>query len=55
MFVVTYIVGVMKSWMYWPLLAGGVFLYKYKKQKALFEQKHPGQVAMAWPISSQVP
>ncbi|CAM9874636.1 unnamed protein product, partial [Pylaiella littoralis] len=55
MFLVTYLVGVMKSWMYWPILAGAVFTYKYKKKKLLFQQEHPGQVALAWPIDHQDP
>ena len=46
--------GVVKSWVYWPIIAGTVFLYKYKKQKTRFEARHPGQVAMAWPLSRQV-
>lgn len=54
MFLVTYMTGVVKSWMYWPMIAGTVFLYKYKTKKALFEKDHPGQVAMAWPLSRQV-
>lgn len=54
MFMLTYMAGVFKSWMYWPIIAGTVFLYKYKKKKALFELEHPGQVSMAWPLSHQV-
>lgn len=54
MFLITYMTGVVKSWVYWPIIAGAVFLYKYKKQKARFEARHPGQVAMAWPLSRQV-
>lgn len=54
MFMVTYMTGVVESWMYWPLIAGAVFLFKYKKKKALFEQEHPGQVSMAWPLSRKV-
>ena len=54
MFLVTYLTGVVESWMYWPIIAGGVFLYKYKKKKALFELEHPGQISMAWPLSRQV-
>lgn len=54
MFMVTYITGVVESWMYWPMIAGAVFLFKYKKKKALFEQEHPGQVSMAWPLSRKV-
>eukprot|EP00904_Undaria_pinnatifida_P010730 jgi/Undpi1/6788/HiC_scaffold_21.g09265.m1 len=53
MFLITYMTGVVKSWLYWPLIAGAVFTYKYKKQRDSFEQEHPGQVAMAWPISGQ--
>lgn len=49
-----YAMGVAKSWMYWPLIAGVVFLWKYKKAKRRFEEQHPGQVAMAWPIDEQV-
>lgn len=49
-----YLVGVAKSWMYWPFLAGVVFLWKYKKAKRRFEEKHPGQLALAWPIDGQV-
>ncbi|CAM9144310.1 unnamed protein product [Ectocarpus sp. 4 AP-2014] len=55
MFIVTYIAGVIKSWFYWPILAGAVFMYKYKKQRAAFQEAHPGQVAMAWPIDEQDP
>ncbi|CAM9493458.1 unnamed protein product [Ectocarpus fasciculatus] len=55
MFLVTYMVGVIKSWFYWPILAGAVFMYKYKKQRAAFLEAHPGQVAMAWPIDQQDP
>jgi len=51
---VVYLVGVAKSWMYWPFLAGFVFLWKYKKAKQSFEEKHPGQLALAWPIDGQV-
>lgn len=54
MFMLTYMTGVVKSWMYWPIIAGTVFLYKYKKKKALFELEHPGQVSMAWPLSREV-
>lgn len=54
MFMVLYILGVAKSWMYWPLIAGVFFLWKYKKTKQRFEDQHPGQVAMAWPIVEQV-
>ncbi|CAM9958615.1 unnamed protein product [Ascophyllum nodosum] len=50
-FMATYVTGVVKSWFYWPILAGASFLYKYKKKKAEFEEKHPGQVSMAWPIN----
>lgn len=51
---VTYMAGVTKSWMYWPILAGAMFLYKYEKQKKQFEESHGGEVALAWPISFQV-
>lgn len=51
---VVYLLGVAKSWMYWPLIAGVVFLCKYRKEKRRFEEQHPGQVAMAWPIVKQV-
>lgn len=54
MFLITYMTGVVKSWVYWPIIAGTMFLCKYKKQKARFEARHPGQVAMAWPLSRQV-
>lgn len=54
MFMMVYILGVAKSWMYWPLIAGVVFLFKFKKKKRRFEEQHPGQVAMAWPIVEQV-
>lgn len=54
MFLITYMTGVVKSWVYWPIIAGSLFLYRYKKQKARFEARHPGQVAMAWPLSRQV-
>lgn len=51
---VIYITGVAKSWVYWPMLAGAMFLYKYDKQKRAFEEAHGGEVALAWPISFQV-
>lgn len=54
MFLVTYLTGVVKSWFYWPMIAGVVFLWKYKRAKRRFEEEHPGQVAMAWPIDEQV-
>ncbi|CAM9166200.1 unnamed protein product [Scytosiphon promiscuus] len=50
MFMAVYGIGVAKSWMYWPLIAGVVFLWKYKGAKRRFEEEHPGQVAMAWPL-----
>ncbi|CAM9562723.1 unnamed protein product, partial [Hapterophycus canaliculatus] len=53
MFMLTYLTGVVKSWMYWPLIAGAVFTYKYKKQRAAFSEAHPGQTAMVWPIDEQ--
>lgn len=37
-----------------PLQAGAVFTYKYKKQRAAFDEANPGQVAMAWPIQQEV-
>lgn len=54
MFLVTYTTGVVKSWMYWPIIAGVMFNYKYKKQKRAFDEANPGQVAMAWPIDHEV-
>ncbi|CAM9796346.1 unnamed protein product, partial [Ectocarpus fasciculatus] len=53
MFLVTYLTGVVKSWFYWPMIAGVAFLWKYKRAKRRFGEKHPGQVAMAWPIDQQ--
>ncbi|CAM9482562.1 unnamed protein product [Ectocarpus sp. 12 AP-2014] len=53
MFLVTYLTGVVKSWFYWPMIAGVVFVWKYKRAKRRFEEEHPGQVAMAWPIDQQ--
>ncbi|CAM9663832.1 unnamed protein product, partial [Hapterophycus canaliculatus] len=50
MFMIVYVIGVAKSWMYWPLIAGLVFLWKFKGAKRRFEEEHPGQLAMAWPI-----
>ncbi|CAM9874907.1 unnamed protein product [Pylaiella littoralis] len=54
MFMVVYLLGVAKSWMYWPLIAGVVFLCKYRKEKRRFEEQHAGQVAMAWPIDADL-
>lgn len=51
---VVYMAGVAKSWMYWPFLAGFMFLWRYKKAKRLFEEENPGQLALAWPIDGQV-
>eukprot|EP00752_Nemacystus_decipiens_P018608 g16683.t1 len=50
MFILVYLAGVAKSWFYWPILAGAMFLWKFEKEKRSFEEKHPGQLALAWPI-----
>eukprot|EP00903_Cladosiphon_okamuranus_P005760 g5711.t1 len=55
MFLITYLTGVVKSWMYWPIIAGAVFTYKYKKQRAAFDEANPGQVAIAWPVDHTDP
>eukprot|EP00903_Cladosiphon_okamuranus_P005765 g5716.t1 len=52
MFILVYLAGVAKSWFYWPILAGAMFLWKFKRAKSRFEEKHPGQLALAWPIDS---
>ena len=31
-----------------------MFTYKYKKQRAAFEEENPGELAMAWPIDHTV-
>lgn len=54
MFILVYLAGVAKSWLYWPILAGVMFLWKFKKAKSRFEEKHPGQLALAWPVTAQV-
>lgn len=54
MFMLVYLAGVAKSWMYWPLIAGVMFLWKYRKAKRSFEEENPGQLALAWPIGGQV-
>lgn len=50
LFLFSYLLGVVKSWFYWPFLAGLIFNFKYKKQKKKFEEENPGQLAMAWPV-----
>lgn len=55
LFMVSYVISVVKSWIYWPIIAGAIFLKKFGKQRAEFEKENPGQVAMAWPITEQVP
>lgn len=54
MFILVYLAGVAKSWCYWPVLAGAMFLWRFKKAKRAFEEKHPGQLALAWPIDGHV-
>lgn len=54
MFMLTYMTGVVASWMYWPLIAGTVFWCMFTTTKHLFEHEHPGEVSMAWPLSREV-
>lgn len=54
MFILVYLAGVAKSWFYWPVLAGAMFLWKFKGAKSSFDEKHPGQLALAWPIDGDV-
>lgn len=49
-FIYSYLLGLVKSWFYWPIIASFTFNYKYAKQKRKFEEENPGQIALAWPV-----